>query len=128
MSYHRQTPDGRVTRVLHEVTRCGKQRCVPDGGEPALRQGLALILANAQDDAAVESRRVGALVRSSSHAPSISGGPGNPSACGSGLFGVARRLAHSARRTVLHLNNTGRWTDLQLHMINALRALPAPAS
>jgi len=29
---------------------------------------------------------------------------------------------------VLHLNNTGRWTDLQLHMINALRALPAPAS
>jgi len=49
-------------------------------------------------------------------------------ACGSGLFGVARRLAHSARRTVLHLNNTGRWTDLQLHMINALRALPAPAS
>jgi len=42
--------------------------------------------------------------------------------------GCSASPAHSARRTVLHLNNTGRWTDLQLHMINALRALPAPAS
>lgn len=43
------------------------------------------------------------------------------------LFSVAGRLARSARRVVLHLNTAGRWTHLLLHLINTLRALPAPA-
>lgn len=42
------------------------------------------------------------------------------------LFCVAGRLARSARRVVLHLNTTGRWTDLLLDMITTLRSLPAP--
>ena len=42
------------------------------------------------------------------------------------LFSVAGRLARSARRSVLHLNNTGRWTDLLLTVITTLRGLPAP--
>ena len=42
------------------------------------------------------------------------------------LFSVAGRLARSARRVVLHLNTTGRWTDLLLNMIATLRGLPAP--
>ena len=44
------------------------------------------------------------------------------------LFSVAGRLARSARRVVLHLNQTGRWTDLLLTIITTLRSLPAPAS
>ena len=44
------------------------------------------------------------------------------------LFSVAGRLARSARRVVLHLNNTGRWTDLLLTLITTLCGLPAPAS
>ena len=44
------------------------------------------------------------------------------------LFFVAGRLARSARRVVLHLNNTGRWTDLLLTLITTLCGLPAPAS
>ena len=42
------------------------------------------------------------------------------------LFYVAGRLARSARRVVLHLNNPGRWTELLLNMITALRSIPAP--
>ena len=42
------------------------------------------------------------------------------------LFSVAGRLARSARRLVLHLNQTGRWTDLLLTIITTLRGLPAP--
>ncbi len=44
------------------------------------------------------------------------------------LFSVAGRLARSARRVVLHLNQAGRWTDLLLTVITTLRGLPAPAS
>ena len=44
------------------------------------------------------------------------------------LFSVTGRLARSARRVVLHLNNTGRWTDLLLTLITTLCGLPAPAS
>ena len=43
------------------------------------------------------------------------------------LFSAAGRLAVSGRRTVLHLSRAGRWTELLLHIINRLRALPAPA-
>ncbi len=32
------------------------------------------------------------------------------------------------KRLRLHLNKTGRWTDLLLHTITTLRGLPAPAS
>ena len=42
------------------------------------------------------------------------------------LFSVAGRLARTARRVVLHLNNTGRWTDLLLNILTTLRSLPAP--
>ena len=42
------------------------------------------------------------------------------------LFSVAGRLARSARRVVLHVNNTGCWTDLLLKIITTLRSLPAP--
>ena len=42
------------------------------------------------------------------------------------LRSVAGRLARSARRTVLHLNNVGRWSDLLLHIVTKLRSLPAP--
>jgi len=42
------------------------------------------------------------------------------------LFSVAGRLARSARRVVLHLNQAGRWTDLLLTIITTLRSLPAP--
>lgn len=42
------------------------------------------------------------------------------------LFSVAGRLAHSARRVVLHLNQAGRWTDLLLNIITTLPSLPAP--
>ena len=41
------------------------------------------------------------------------------------LFYVAGRLARSARRVVLHLNTTGRWTDLLLNIITTLRSMPA---
>lgn len=44
------------------------------------------------------------------------------------LFSVAGRLARTARRTVLHLGRVSRWTDLLLHILATLRALPAPAS
>ncbi len=44
------------------------------------------------------------------------------------LFSVPGRLARSARRVVLHLNQAGRWTDLLLTIIATLRSLPAPAS
>ena len=44
------------------------------------------------------------------------------------LFSLAGRLATSGRRTVLHLRKTGRWTNLLLEMIAAMRELPAPAS
>ncbi len=43
------------------------------------------------------------------------------------LLSVAGRLARSARRVVLHLNRTGRWTDPLLSMLDTLRGLPAPA-
>ncbi len=42
------------------------------------------------------------------------------------LFAVAGRLARSARRIVLHLNQAGRWTDLLLTIIARLRSLSAP--
>jgi len=42
------------------------------------------------------------------------------------LLSVAGRLARSARKVVLHLNQAGRWTDLLLNMIATLRGLPAP--
>ena len=42
------------------------------------------------------------------------------------LFSVAGRLARSARRLVLHLNQAGRWTDLLLTIITTLRRVPAP--
>ena len=42
------------------------------------------------------------------------------------LFSIAGRLATSARRTVLHLARTGRWTALILDAIARLRALAVP--
>ena len=42
------------------------------------------------------------------------------------LFSIAGRLARSARRVVLHLNQAGRWTDLLLTIITTLRRVPAP--
>jgi len=44
------------------------------------------------------------------------------------LFSIAGRLARSARRVVLHLNQAGRWTNLLLTIITTLRSLPAPDS
>jgi len=44
------------------------------------------------------------------------------------LFSTAGRIATSGRRTVLHLNSSGRWTDLLLQMIATLRRLPEPAT
>jgi len=42
------------------------------------------------------------------------------------LFSVAGRLAISARRIVLHLSRTSRWTDLLVATIERLRALAVP--
>jgi len=44
------------------------------------------------------------------------------------LFSVAGRLARSARRVVLHLNTTGRWTDLLLTLITTLCGLGLPVA
>ncbi len=43
------------------------------------------------------------------------------------IFSAAGRLARTARRTVLHLAESGPWTSLILAMIERLRALPAPS-
>ena len=43
------------------------------------------------------------------------------------LFSVARRLAVSGRRVVLHLSRAGDWSQLALSMLRRLRTLPAPA-
>jgi hypothetical protein len=42
------------------------------------------------------------------------------------LFSIAGRLAHTGRRTVLHLSRHAPWTHLAAHAITTLRALPAP--
>lgn len=42
------------------------------------------------------------------------------------LLSAAGRLTTSGRRRRLHLARTGKWTQLLLHAINVLRALPAP--
>lgn len=42
------------------------------------------------------------------------------------LLSAAGRLTTSGRRRRLHLAGTGKWTQLLLHAISVLRALPAP--
>ena len=42
------------------------------------------------------------------------------------LFATAGRLAVSARRVVLHLSRTGRWSALLVDILTRLRTLPGP--